>query len=156
MRILGTHISPQAAPDQPKPRNPEEAARQFEEVLVREFVREMTKDLFGGSLAGEQGAGWVKAQGEAQGDALTDVLTRHLVESGTMGIADMLLEKWEATGMSIDRIPGLEGLPVSGPGDTGLAIQKMLALKPGAGQSLDEFLSLRKRTLKFTDNRPGQ
>jgi Rod binding domain-containing protein len=72
------------------------AARQFEEVLVREFVRNMTKDLFTGSLAGDGGAGWVKAQSSAQTDALTDAVTRHLVDSGTLGVSDMLIRKWSS------------------------------------------------------------
>lgn len=54
----------------------------------------MTKDLFTGSLAGEGGAGWVKAQGSAQADALTDAVTNHLVDSGTLGISDMLIRAW--------------------------------------------------------------
>ena len=78
------------------PKDPAAAARQFEEVLVREFVRTMTKDLFTGSIAGEDGAGWVKAQGSAQSDALTDAVTKHLVDSGTLGIKDMLMRKWGA------------------------------------------------------------
>ncbi|NNE70163.1 MAG: peptidoglycan hydrolase [Rhodothermales bacterium] len=77
-----------------RPKDPVAAARQFEEVLVREFVRTMTKDLFSGSLSGEGGAGWVKAQGEAQADALTDAVTNHLVDSGTLGISDMLIRAW--------------------------------------------------------------
>jgi peptidoglycan hydrolase FlgJ len=108
-------------------KSPEEAARQFEEILVRQFVKTMTKDLFSGSLAGEDGAGWVKAQSEAQGDVLADTLTKHLVESGTLGVAERLLESWKTEATS-DRIPGGEPVPVN------------------SGQSLtaDDFLRLRR------------
>ncbi len=103
MRVEPTHIA--NLPDLSKgtpgsggfgqvPKDPAAAARQFEEVLVREFVRTMTKDLFTGSIAGQDGAGWVKAQGSAQSDALTDAVTKHLVDSGALGIKDMLMRKW--------------------------------------------------------------
>ena len=94
------------------PKDPAAAARQFEEVLVREFVRTMTKDLFTGSIAGEDGAGWVKAQGSAQSDALTDAVTKHLVDSGTLGIQDMLMRKWgeasDGGALEMDRLFELE------------------------------------------------
>ncbi len=92
-------------------KSPEDAAKQFEEVLVREFVRTMTKGLFSGSLAGEDGAGWVKAQGEAQADVLADAVTKHLVDSGTLGVADILLQGWKTQTVS-DRIPGEEPVPM--------------------------------------------
>ena len=105
--------NPGAGMDPRRATSPLEAAKQFEEVLVREFVRTMTKDLFSGSLAGEGGAGWVKAQGEHQADALNDVLTKHLVESGTLGITDMLLQKWGASGSAgqLGRTFELDGAP---------------------------------------------
>lgn len=107
MRVDSTQISQTTAggpQDFRVPKDPVAAAKQFEEVLVREFVRTMTKDMFSGSLAGEDGAGWVKAQGEAQSDTLTDVVTKHLVESGTLGISDMLLRKWNASPGAADEM----------------------------------------------------
>ncbi|MFT4604729.1 MAG: hypothetical protein ACI9W4_001462 [Rhodothermales bacterium] len=103
MRVDSAHIA-SVAPTLPEgtagpggpqvPKDPAAAARQFEEVLVREFVRNMTKDLFTGGLGGKDSPGWVKAQGSAQSDALTDAVTKHLVDSGTLGIKDMLMRKW--------------------------------------------------------------
>lgn len=119
-------------------RSPQEAAKQFEEVLVREFVRTMTKGLFEEGLGGEDTAGWVKAQGSAQTDALTDAVTRHLVDSGQLGISELLLAKWgsqEATG----RIPG-DALPLDAPqrSPDGLSTGQFLSLRKAAFLDGDE------------------
>lgn len=83
------------APTTPEPPSRmEEAARDFEEVFVRQFVSEMTKGLFKSSLAGDNGPSWMSAQQDLQRDTLTDTLTRHLTDSGHMGIADMLRRQW--------------------------------------------------------------
>lgn len=79
-----------------KPRTPEEAARQFEEVLVRQFVKSMTDGLFKHNLAGEGAPSWVDSNHDTQRDMLTDVLTRHLTESGSFNVSEMLLKKWGA------------------------------------------------------------
>lgn len=76
--------------------DPAEAARQFEAVLVRQFVEVMTKDLF----QSEEG-GMLTGQADLQRDTLTDTLTDHLVEGGTFGIADLMIAQWERAG----RIP---------------------------------------------------
>lgn len=81
-----------APPDTPS--RMDEAARGFEEVFVRQFVSEMTKGLFKSSLAGENGPSWMSAQQDLQRDTLTDTLTRHLTDSGHIGIADMLRRQW--------------------------------------------------------------
>ncbi len=81
-----------ASPD--RPGNPEEAAAQFEKVLVRQFVEVMTNDLMSSSMAGENGPGWMNSQRDSQRDHLTDILTDHLVESGTLDIREMLLKRW--------------------------------------------------------------
>ena len=75
------------------PDDPAEAARQFESVLVRQFVEVMTKDLF----QSEEG-GMLTGQADLQRDTLTDTLSEHLVESGTFGVADLLLAQWERAG----------------------------------------------------------
>jgi peptidoglycan hydrolase FlgJ len=77
-----------------KPETPEETARQFEEVLVREFVKVMTKDLFKSTLQGEGGPAWVESYSDTQRDVMTDALTKHLVEQGQFGISELLLRKW--------------------------------------------------------------
>ena len=73
--------------------SPEEAARQFESVLVRQFVEVMTKDLFDG---GPEGG--MTGQADLQRDTLTDTLTDHLVESGTFGVADLMIAQWRRSG----------------------------------------------------------
>ena len=83
----------------PVPDDPEAAARQFETVLVRQFVEVMTRDLF----QGEDG-GMLSGQADLQRDTLTDTLAEHLVESGTFGIADLLLAQWARQG----RVPSAE------------------------------------------------
>ncbi len=76
-------------------KTPEEAAKQFEAILVRQFVTVMTDGLFKTSLSGDDGPGWMKSQQDAQRDIMTDVLTNHLVESGVLRISDMLLRQWQ-------------------------------------------------------------
>jgi len=80
------HAAVPAAP--PRARGPEEAAEQFESILVRQFVQTMTKDLF---KDGEGGAGGIQA--DAQRDALTDALTRQLTTTDALGLRDMLLTR---------------------------------------------------------------
>ncbi len=76
------------------PDTPEEAARAFEKVLVRRFVKTMTENMFKTTLSGENGPSWMKSQRGQQHDILTDVLADHIVDGGTLGIADMLLRDW--------------------------------------------------------------
>lgn len=80
--------------DAASPETPEEAAQAFEKVLVRQFVQTMTKDMMTNPLSGEDGPGWMQSQRDQQQDILTDVLADHLVETNSLGIADMLLEDW--------------------------------------------------------------
>jgi len=83
-------------PDGAKPRTPEEAAQAFETVLVREFVRVMTKDLFKSSLAG--GGPLAAGQADLQRDQLTDLLTAQLVDGNALRLRDLLLRQWARTG----------------------------------------------------------
>ncbi len=87
----------------PPPDDPVEAARQFESVLVRQFVEVMTKDLFQSSEEG-----MMTGQADLQRDTLTDTLTEHLVEAGTFGIADLLTAQWDRQGRTA---PDLEDAP---------------------------------------------
>lgn len=79
--------------------SPEEAAKQFEAVLVRQFVEVMTKDLF---QSGQEGM--LTGQADLQRDTLTDTLTTHLVDSGAFGVADLMMAQWERAG----RVPQSE------------------------------------------------
>ena len=99
-----------AGPDRDA-RSPEEAARQFESVLVRQFVEVMTKDLFDG-----EGEGMLTGQADLQRDTLTDTLTDHLVESGTFGIADLMIAQWAASGRLPDASPSPGASPAPGDG----------------------------------------
>ncbi|WP_412069088.1 hypothetical protein [Rubrivirga sp. IMCC43871] len=100
---------PSATPGAPDAKSPDEAARQFESVLVRQFVEVMTKDLFQSDQEG-----MMTGQADLQRDTLTDTLTDHLVDAGTFGIAELLTAQWERTG----RIPDAGGgitTPPAGP-----------------------------------------
>jgi flagellar protein FlgJ len=85
--------NPTTGPER-RPTTPEEAAQQFEAVLIRQFVSVMTDTLFKDGLAGDDGPGWVKSQQHTQRDVLTDVLTEHLVESRSLRLADLLMRQW--------------------------------------------------------------
>lgn len=90
-------VSPTSSPATPagRPaRSPEAAARQFESVLVRQFVEVMTRDLFKAGAEGEMLTG----QADLQRDTLTNVLTEHLVDSGTFGVADLMMRQWSRAG----------------------------------------------------------
>lgn len=93
------------ADDPASPDEAREAAREFESVLVRQFVSEMTKDIFSDSLAGEDGPGWMNSQKEQQRDQLTDMLTDHLVEAGAFKLDDLLLRQWKRAGLVKDPAP---------------------------------------------------
>ncbi len=94
MQINPLSPAPQAPPQ--RARSPQGAARQFEEVLVKQFVQTMTKDLF--KPMGDTGASHLAAQADNQRDTLNDVLTRHLVDAGSFGVARMLERQWEQQG----------------------------------------------------------
>jgi len=114
-------LSNPGLPGAPRPaEDPAEAARQFESVLVRQFVEVMTKDLFQG---GEEGM--LTGQADLQRDTLTDTLTEHLVDNGTFGIADLLMAQWERAG----RVPAE---PTAAPAEAG----------PRRAMSMDDALRL--------------
>jgi flagellar protein FlgJ len=116
MNVTGPTASPTTLPTK-RARTPEEAAKQFEEVLVKQFVRSMTDGLFDSSLAGEDAPGWTGAYADLQKDALTDQLAQHLIKSGTLRIEEMLLRQWKQSG----RLPGDDPAPAAPvPGDPSL------------------------------------
>lgn len=84
-----------AAGDDGSPKTPEEAARKFEKVLVRQFTKMMTKDMFSSSLAGEGGGNWMESQRDRQREHMTDMITEQLVESNSLGISEKLMQKWK-------------------------------------------------------------
>ncbi|MDX1532422.1 MAG: peptidoglycan hydrolase [Rhodothermales bacterium] len=98
MSVSLNPTDPAARPSAPgaarRPASPEEAAEQFEAVLVRQFVQAMTKELFQGSLADEGGVS--SGYADQQRDVLTDALTEHLVDAGTLRLRDLLLRQWDA------------------------------------------------------------
>jgi len=89
-----------------------EVAREFETVLVKQFVSELTKQMFNDSLAGDDGPGWMNSQKDQQRDQLTDMLTNHLVEAGAFKLDDLLLRQWKRAGLvqdaSVDHAPELQ------------------------------------------------
>ncbi len=74
---------------------PAEAAQQFEEILVRQLVKVMTKDLFDASPSGQDGPQWMQGQRDTQRDLLTDMLTKHLAASDALPVADHLTQQWD-------------------------------------------------------------
>ncbi len=83
-------LSPQPATPA-RPSQADKAAHQFEEVLVKQFVQTMTKELFEPM---EGGPGWMGSQADLQREALADVLTSHLVESGALRVGDLVRRQW--------------------------------------------------------------
>ncbi len=84
--------------DGKKPQNPEAAARQFEEILVKQMIQTMTKGLFDGGLMGDDAPQWTGAYGEMQSDVLSTELAKQLTAGGKLGIAELLLKQWERQG----------------------------------------------------------
>ena len=98
MRIDGIDIPKGVAglpQEEKKPRTPEEAARQFEEVLVKQMVREMTKGIFDNNLTGDDAPQWMGAYSEMQSDVLTTELAKQLTEGGKIGISELLIRQWK-------------------------------------------------------------
>lgn len=96
--ITPTGLPPDGLPTpNERPDSPEEAAKAFEKVLVRRFVKTMTEKVFDSALSGKDGPSWMNSQRDQQRDMLADVLTDHIVESDTMGLRDMLLRDWGVT-----------------------------------------------------------
>lgn len=93
----GTGQSAEKLPD-----SAEEAARQFERVLVKQLVSSMTKELFNESLAGDDAPSWMGAYGDMQRDSMTDILADHLVDSGALRLRDLLMRQWALNAASTD------------------------------------------------------
>lgn len=119
MRIDGIDISTGTAglrPEGRKPDTPEEAARQFEEVLIKQMLHTMTKDLFDSSITGDDAPQWMGAYGEMQGDILSTELARQLGENGKLGISELLLKQWERQdGLLFPSEDSEEDVGISGP-----------------------------------------
>ena len=124
---LPTSMASSSTPSTPA--DPEAAAAQFEAVLVRQFVEVMTKDLFDG-----EGEGMLTGQADLQRDTLTDALTDHLVEAGTLGIADLLLAQWERGG----RLPASE--PDAAPPAPEAGADRPLATPPRLTMTMEDAL----------------
>lgn len=118
MRIDGVDIPNGAAglpPKAKKVRTPEEAAKQFEEVLIKQMVHTMTKDIFKSKLAGDDAPQWMGAYSDMQSDILTEELAKQLSESGRMGISELLIKQWKRDG---DFIAPEEDEPPASSADT--------------------------------------
>jgi len=84
------------------PESPEDAAKEFEHVFVRQFVDVMTKDMFSSSLEGGNGHNWMSTQRDRQRDMMTDMITDQIVEAGNLGISETLLRRWKGEGSPND------------------------------------------------------
>lgn len=101
MRIDGIDIPGGAAglpPEARKPQTPEAAAKQFEQVLIKQMVHTMTKELFDGNLTGDDAPQWMGAYGDMQSDILAEELARQLSDGGRLGISDLLMKQWKRQG----------------------------------------------------------
>lgn len=78
------------------PSDAPEAAREFERILVRQLVRSMTDSLFKESLGGEGSPQWLEGYADAQREVLNDALARHLIDSGTLRLSDLMMRQWGA------------------------------------------------------------
>lgn len=85
-----------------RPDSAEEAARQFERVLVKQLVSTMTNELFKESLAGDDAPSWMGAYGDIQRDSMTDILADHLVDSGALRLRDLLMRQWALNAAATD------------------------------------------------------
>ena len=101
MRIDGLDVPGSSAalpPEAKKPQTPEAAAKQFEQVLIKQMVQTMTEGLFDGNLTGDDAPQWMGAYGEMQGDILADELAMQLSRSGRLGISELLIKQWKREG----------------------------------------------------------
>ena len=113
MTVSPTSARAAALPSKDRAQTPEEAAEQFEAVLVRQFVEAMTDGL----CESASGSG-PQAQVEAQRDALTTALTDELVDSGALRLRDLLLRQWgRPTDAPADAAPSgpLDAAPLPAP-----------------------------------------
>ena len=95
----------------------------------------MTKDLFDG-----EAEGGMTGQADLQRDTLTDTLTDHLVESGTFGVADLMIAQWKRSGrIAPDAETSLE--PAAPPAD---------AVETARPMTMDEALRLYPATQSST------
>lgn len=93
-------LTPQeSGPQGPSASTINEAAQQFEDVLVRQFVQVMTDSMFSAGLTGADGPRWMEGQREQQRDAMTDVLTHQLVEADVLPFSELLVRQWKQGGV---------------------------------------------------------
>jgi hypothetical protein len=106
-----TADSSTTATDDNAPSTPREAARKFEKVLVRQFTKVMTEDMFTNSLAGKGGGNWMESQRDRQREHMTDMITEQLVESNSLGFKEKLMQKWKTTGEDAESNSGSPDVP---------------------------------------------
>ena len=104
MEINGVDITTRIAGDAAAPRDFNDAAKQFEEVLLRELIAVMTKELFDNSLLGEDAPAWSTSYQDMQRDVVTDQLASQLASSGRIGIARLLIEQHERANTAVSAV----------------------------------------------------
>lgn len=85
---------PGPGPADRRPANPQEAAEQFEQILVKQMVETMTKNLFANGLGGEDAPQWLGAYDDMQRDVLATELADQMTRNGKLGIAELLMKQW--------------------------------------------------------------
>lgn len=93
--------APSSLPDDPRgvgesgpPDTLGEAAEKFEQALVRQFVKVMTKDMFSSSHAGQGGGNWMESQRGRQRDLMTDMIADRLAKADTLEVSEKLAKEW--------------------------------------------------------------
>lgn len=112
--------------DTKKPQTPEAAAKQFEEVLIKQMVHTMTKELFDGNLTGDDAPQWMGAYGDMQADILAEELAKQLSKNGRMGISDLLMKQWKREG----ELPEAEAGPSTAPASDSNNIHEIGPVNP--------------------------
>ena len=78
---------------------PQEAAEQFEKLLLKQMVSVMTEDLMQSPLSGESGPGWMNTQRSHHQSAFSDMLANELAKSSSFNLSEVLMRRWEEGGL---------------------------------------------------------
>lgn len=78
-----------------QPETREEVAQRFEEVFVRQFVKEFTDEMFSSSLTEDGGGAALQGQKRMQRDQMTELLTDRLTDDDALDFDRQLLRHWK-------------------------------------------------------------
>ena len=78
---------------------PQEAAEQFEKLLLKQMVSVMTEDLMQTPLSGEKGPGWMNTQRSHHQSSFSDMLADELAKSSSFNLSEVLMRRWREGGL---------------------------------------------------------